>query len=269
MKKYKKVLSIAGSDSCGGAGVQADLKTFSSLSCYGATVITALTAQNTTGVKDVWEVPVEFVEKQIETVLDDIEIDAVKTGMLWSGELIERVAVLLKKYQVKNVVVDPVMVAQSGDSLVKGDVIDAYKKYLAPLTTVFTPNLPEASSFLGYELVKLRDMEKAAKEFALFGCENVLIKGGHLVGDDCVDVLYSTSKQERTFFKERRINTNNNHGTGCTLSSAIAAYLAKGYSVERAIGYSKQYITKALNAGAVYELGKGAGVPLHFHATWR
>ena len=127
MKKYKKVLSIAGSDSCGGAGIQADLKTFSSLSCYGTTVITALTAQNTTGVTDVWEGPVAFVEKQIEAVLDDIEIDAVKTGMLWSGELIECIAALLKKYQVKNVVVDPVMVAQSGDSLAKDDVIDAYK----------------------------------------------------------------------------------------------------------------------------------------------
>ncbi len=269
MKKYKKVLSIAGSDSGGGAGIQADLKTFSSLSCYGTTVITALTAQNTTGVKGVFEVPVEFVEKQVEAVLTDIGTDAVKIGMLWSGELIESVAVLLKKYKLKNVVIDPVMVAQSGDSLVKDDAIDAYKKHLIPLATVFTPNLSEASALLGYELIKLRDMEKAAKDFSVFGCENVLIKGGHLPGDECVDVLYSTIKKERTFLKERRISTKNNHGTGCTLSSAIAAYLAKGYSVEKAVGYSKQYITKALNAGAAYELGHGAAPPLHFHSTWR
>lgn len=269
MKKYKKVLSIAGSDSCGGAGVQADLKTISSLSCYGTTVITALTAQNTTGVKEIMAVPVGFVEKQIETVLDDIEVDAVKTGMLWSAEMIECIASLMRKYQVKNLVVDPVMVAQSGDSLAREDVIGAYREYLAPISAVFTPNLSEAAAFLDYEPVKLRDMEKAAQELAQLGCKNVLIKGGHLAGDECVDVLYSSVKQERIFFKERRINTKNNHGTGCTLSSAIAAHLAKGYSVEKAVGKAKQYITRALHAGAAYELGKGAGVPLHFHSTWR
>lgn len=269
MKEYKKVLSIAGSDSGAGAGIQADLKTFSSLSCYGTTVITALTAQNTTGVHGVFEVPVEFVEKQIEAVMTDIGTDAVKIGMLWSGELIESIAGLLKKYQLQNVVVDPVMVAQSGDSLVKDDAIDAYKEHLIPLATVFTPNLTEAAALLGYELVKLRDMEKAAKDFAVFGCENVLIKGGHLKGDECIDVFYSTVKKERTFFKERRINTKNNHGTGCTLSSAIAAYLAKGYSVEKAVGYAKKYITKALHAGAGYKIGKGAGALQHFPDNWR
>lgn len=269
MKQYKRVLSIAGSDSGGGAGIQADLKTFSALSCYGTTVITALTAQNTTGVTGVHEVPVDFVEKQVEAVLTDIGTDAVKIGMLWSGELIKSVAALIEKFKLKNVVVDPVMVAQSGDSLVQKDAIGAFTKYLIPLATVFTPNLAEAAALLGYELVKLRDMEKAAKDFAEFGCENILIKGGHLKGEDCVDVFYSTAKKERLFLKERRINTKNNHGTGCSLSSAIAAYLAKGYSVEKAVGYSKQYITKALHAGAGYQLGEGAGPPLHFHSLWR
>ena len=265
MKKYKRVLSIAGSDSGGGAGIQADLKTFSSLACYGSTVVTALTAQNTTGVKAVFEVPVSFVEKQIDAVIQDIGADAVKIGMLWSGELIEAVAVIIKKYDLKNIVVDPVMASQSGDSLVKDDIASALMKHLLPIATVFTPNLPEAEKMLGYNICKLRDMERAAHDFTDAGCEHVLIKGGHLDGDECVDVYLSSHKKDCVFFRERRINTVNNHGTGCTLSSAIAACLAKGHSPDNAVAKAKKYITSALSAGADFKIGKGSGPVLHFY----
>lgn len=264
MKQYKKVLSIAGSDSGGGAGIQADLKTVSALSCYGATVITALTAQNTTGVSEVHEVPVPFVISQAEAVLDDIGADAIKIGMLWSPEMIAAVGELIKRYDVKNVVFDPVMVAQSGDSLVKGNIEDAMKEHLLPLSTVFTPNLPEAERFLGAGIHKLRDMEKAAFEFIELGCSHVLVKGGHLEGDESVDVFLSKGDRKPCLLKERRIQTVNNHGTGCTLSSAIAAFLARGYSPEKAVGKAKEYITKALHAGAEYKIGSGSGPVKHF-----
>ncbi len=264
MKKYKTVLSIAGSDSGGGAGIQADLKTFSSLGCYGSTVVTALTAQNTTGVQSVYEVPVAFVEKQIDAVLTDIGADAVKIGMLWSDELIESVAGIIKKYGLKNIVVDPVMSSQSGHSLVKDNIAAALMKHLLPLATVFTPNLPEAEKLLGYPVCKLRDMETAAQGFVDAGCDNVLIKGGHLDGGECVDVYLSSRSKELILFRGRRIDTVNNHGTGCTLSSAIAACLAKGDTPEKAVAKSKKYITNALNAGADYSVGKGSGPVLHF-----
>ncbi len=264
-KTYCRLLTIAGSDSGGGAGIQADLKTFSALGCYGMSVITALTAQNTRGVTGIHPVPASFAEQQMEAVFSDIGADAVKIGMLYSAELIETVARQLNKYRIEKIILDPVMVAQSGDKLLQDDAVEALKEYLIPLATVVTPNLPEAQVLIGRELNTLEDMQEAARVIASGRCRSVLIKGGHLENSDaCTDILYLTDEDRFVILSSERIKTRNNHGTGCTLSSAIAAFLAKGENTEQAVRKAKAYIREAIRAGADYTIGQGHGPVDHF-----
>lgn len=263
-RTYHRVLTIAGSDSGGGAGIQADLKTIAANGCYGASVITALTAQNTLGVTGIHAVPVDFVAAQMDAVLGDIGADAVKIGMLFSPELIRTVARGLSRHGVKTIVLDPVMVAQSGDKLLQDEAIDALKSELIPLATLITPNLPEASVLLGREIATQEAAMQALTELAAMGCGNVLVKGGHLESGDSDDSLYLGSTKRIVTLPGVRIPTRNNHGTGCTLSSAIASNLAKGEDVETAVRHAKEYISKAIRAGAAYVIGRGHGPVHHF-----
>ena len=267
-KTYRRVLTIAGSDSGGGAGIQADLKTIAANGCYGMTVITALTAQNTHGVNAIHAVPLEFVRAQLDAVLTDIGCDAVKIGMLFSPELIRTVAESLQRYGVRRIVLDPVMVAQSGDKLLQTEAIDALKEYLIPLADIVTPNLPEVSVLLGREISQPEAMGAAAVELAGLGCRSVLIKGGHLETEDCDDCLYLREEKRMITFSGRRIATRNNHGTGCTLSSAIASFLAGGLEIEQAVREAKDYIAGAIEAGAAYSIGHGHGPVHHFYRFW-
>ncbi len=212
-KTYYKVLTIAGSDSGGGAGIQADLKTFSALGCYGMSVITVLTAQNTKGVTGIHAVPPLFAAEQMDAVLNDIGADAVKIGMLYSAELTEVVARGLMKHGVKKIVLDPVMVAQSGDKLLQNDAIEALKKYMIPLAAVVTPNLPEAEVLTGEKISGYEEMRGAARHISRHGCLSVLIKGGHSENGDSDDLLYLTQEERFVSFKGERIKTRNNHGT--------------------------------------------------------
>ena len=267
-KTYRRVLTIAGSDSGGGAGIQADLKTFAANGCYGASVITALTAQNTQGVRGIHAAPVEFVAQQLDAVLGDIGADAVKIGMLFSPELIATVARKLAEYRVAHIVLDPVMVAQSGDKLLQDDAVAALKTGLAPLAEVLTPNIPEAEVLLGRSISSYDAMAAAAAELARLGCRNVLVKGGHLEGEASDDCLYLGTEQRVVRLPGERVETRNNHGTGCTLSSAIAANLAKGAGMEAAVRHAKEYLTGAIRAGADYRLGHGHGPVHHFWRFW-
>jgi hydroxymethylpyrimidine/phosphomethylpyrimidine kinase len=267
-RRYTRVLTIAGSDSGGGAGIQADLKTFSALGCYGMSVVTVLTAQNTTGVTGIHAVPPDFVVQQMTAVFSDIGADAVKIGMLYSAELIQAVADGLRRHEASNIVLDPVMVAQSGDKLLQDAAITALKDNLLPLATVLTPNLPEAAVLLGQEVKGLDDMQAAAKSLAAFGSRSVLLKGGHAQGDDSSDVLYLADDDLCVVLEDRRVRTSNTHGTGCTLSSAIAAYLAKGEAIAPAIRKAKAYIGETIRAGAPYRLGHGSGPVHHFYSFW-
>ena len=267
-KKYHKVLAIAGSDPSGGAGIQADLKTISSLGCYGLTVITALTAQNTLGVAAVRPVPVSFAEKQLETLFRDTGADSVKVGMVYSSELIKAVARALRKYDAKNIVLDPVLVSQSGKRLLKEEAIVTLKDHLVPLATIMTPNLPEAACLSGHPLHTPDDRRSAVRELASLGSRYILLKGGHSEDDICNDLLYRASDERFTVFPGQRILTRNDHGTGCTLSSAIACYLAQGLPMEEAVGRAKQYVTRALEAGAGFALGRGRGPLHHFFDMW-
>ncbi len=264
-KVYRRVLTIAGSDSGGGAGIQADLKTMSANGCYGMSVITALTAQNTVGVSAIHAVPVDFVAAQMEAVLSDIGVDAVKIGMLFSPELIKTVAENLQKFAIRTIVLDPVMVAQSGDKLLQDEAIEALKEYLIPLAELITPNLPEASVLLGRDIATTAAIEQATVELTDFGCRNVLIKGGHLEGGDSDDCLYLGEEKRLVILPGQRIATRNNHGTGCTLSAAIASFIARGESVENAVRLAKEYITGAIRAGADYRIGHGHGPVHHFY----
>lgn len=268
-KRYHRVLTIAGSDSGGGAGIQADLKTFSALGCYGMSVITALTAQNTIGVNAIHAVPAAFVEKQMEAIFTDIGTDAVKIGMLYSAELVEAVAGQLKKYNPENIVLDPVMVSQSKDKLAQDKgLTEAIKEHLIPLTTVFTPNLPEASILLNRSIKKWEEMYQAARDLSIYGPESVLIKGGHVDADESNDLLFISSENRYITIKARRIITRNNHGTGCTISSAVASFLARGDSIEKAVKNAKEYITGAIHAGSEYQIGYGHGPVHHFYKFW-
>ena len=264
-KKYCRVLTIAGSDSGGGAGIQADLKTFSANGCYGMSVITALTAQNTVGVTGIHPVPVDFVRAQIEAVLSDIGADAVKIGMLFSPELIKCVAAELDRFQVEKIVLDPVMVATSGDKLLQDDAVQALKDHLVPMASIITPNLPEAEVLAGHAITSPDGVARAAAELTGLGCPDILIKGGHLEDGDSDDLLYLGREKRRVFLPADRIDTTNTHGTGCTLSSAIAANMARGRGVEEAVLLAKEYITGAIAAGADYELGRGHGPVHHFY----
>ncbi|MGD8344937.1 MAG: bifunctional hydroxymethylpyrimidine kinase/phosphomethylpyrimidine kinase [Desulfobacterales bacterium] len=267
-KQYRIVLTIAGSDSGGGAGIQADLKTFSAIGCYGMSAITALTAQNTRGVNGIHAVPPAFAVEQIDAVLSDIGADAIKIGMLYSAELIEAVAAALKKHRAHKIVLDPVMVAQSGDKLLQDDAVEAIKVYLMPLAAVMTPNLPEAVVLTGQTIQSRQDVETAASALAAHGSRSILIKGGH--GDDrqSSDLLYLADEDRPVWLTAQRIQTRNNHGTGCTLSSAIAAYLAKGHDIEQAVQRAKTFMNRAIAAGAAYTIGHGHGPVHHFFKWW-
>jgi hydroxymethylpyrimidine/phosphomethylpyrimidine kinase len=267
-KKYCRVLTVAGSDSGGGAGIQADLKSIAANGCYGLSVITALTAQNTLGVSAIHPVPVDFVRAQFDAVLPDIGCDAVKIGMLFSPELIGTVAECLQRHRVGLIVLDPVLVAQSGDRLVQEEAVAALREQLIPLADIITPNLPEASVLLGREIRTTTQIGDAARELARLGCGAVLIKGGHLSSGECDDYLYLARRQEALILPGKRITTVNNHGTGCTLSAAIAANLAQGCSIEEAARRAKEYITAAIAAGAAYTIGRGHGPVHHFHPFW-
>ena len=253
-------LTIAGSDSSGGAGIQADIKTMTMNGVYASSVVTALTAQNTTGVKSIMEVDEEFLEDQLGCVFTDICPDAVKTGMIPNAALMEVVSRNLKKYKAENIVVDPVMVATSGASLMKNEALNAMKTLLLPLATVITPNIPEATVLAGYEISERDSIEKCARELHdKYGCA-VLIKGGHGI-NDASDYLYSADGG--CWFVGERIANDNTHGTGCTLSSAIAANLAKGRSLTDAVSEAKKYLTDALRDGL--NLGKGSGPLNHLY----
>ncbi len=268
-KSYRTALTIAGSDSSGGAGIQADIKTFSALGCYAMSVITALTAQNTTGVRGIHAVPPEFAAEQLDAVFTDIPPDSVKVGMLYSAELIETVARRLIKHKARNIVVDPVMAAQSGDRLLKEEAVEAVKTYLMPLASVVTPNVPEAGIMLNRKVQSISGMEEAARDLAEFGSGSILVKGGHLEGNESTDILFIPSRDRLVKIRRARVDTRNNHGTGCTLSSAIASFLAHGLPLEEAVVQAKDYLTSAIQAGATYEIGKGHGPVHHFHRLWK
>lgn len=255
------VLSIAGSDPSGGAGIQADLKTFAAHGVYGMAAITALTAQNTQGVRSVVNSPERFVRDQIEAVFDDIEVSAVKIGMLSSAEIIEAVADCLERYSPKHIVLDPVMIASSGDMLIDMDALSAMKKRLFPLASVITPNIPEAEKLMRAAVL---DMELSAEKLLGLGVEAALLKGGHLKGDHCTD--YLAYKGGVKSYSAERIETENTHGTGCTLSSAIAANLAKGLELPHAVAAAKDYLTEALRAADMLEVGAGHG-PVNHNIT--
>lgn len=254
----KTALSIAGSDSCGGAGIQADIKTMTMNGVYAMSAVTALTAQNTTGVRAVYEVSQQFLKAQLDAVFEDIFPDAVKIGMVSSAELIRVIADRLKHYGAKNIVVDPVMIATSGSKLLKDDAIRVLQEELFPLAALVTPNIPEAEILSGVSVLCKEDMAEAAKVIhKRYGCA-VLLKGGHAV-NDANDLLYT--KNCCQWFEGCRIDNPNTHGTGCTLSSAIASNLAKGFSLEEAIKRAKEYIQGAL--GAMLDLGAGSGPMQH------
>ena len=258
MTEMKKALTIAGSDSSGGAGIQADIKTMTVNGVFAMSAITALTAQNTTGVSDILEASPEFLKEQLDSVFTDIFPDAVKIGMVSSGGLIEVIAERLIHYKAKNIVVDPVMVATSGAKLLQDDAIKTLEDKLFLLADVLTPNIPEAEILIGKKINSVEDMEEAAKEISSkYKCAT-LLKGGHAL-NDANDYLYANGTG--TWFKGERIDTENTHGTGCTLSSAIASNLAKGYPMDEAVQKAKDYISKALAAGL--DLGKGSGPMNH------
>lgn len=259
----KAVLSIAGSDCSGGAGIQADLKTIQAMGGYGMTAITALTAQNTTGVQAIYPVTREFLQQQLDSVFTDIPPQAVKIGMVAVPELIECIARTLRREGVENIVVDPVMVATSGSSLLESQAVEVLCRELFPLATVITPNIPEAEVLTGRKIEDASDMEAAAQELhERFGCA-VLCKGGHRI-EDANDVLVSAA--DVTWFKGERIDHPNTHGTGCTLSSAIATALALGADLEQAVASAKSYLEDCLRASL--DLGHGSG-PLNHRAGWR
>ncbi len=260
------VLSVAGSDPSGGAGIQADLKTFSALGAYGAAAITALTAQNTRGVTGVFPVPASFVTDQLDALFTDLDIRAVKTGMLGGPDVVGAVAAAIERYRVSNLVIDPVMVATSGDRLVSDETVEAIRDRLAPLATIITPNLPEAAALLGWDAVLPETATKAAEELRSLGTHAVLVKGGHGDGPDAVDVLADPDGTRE--YRAPRVHTRNTHGTGCTLSSAIAARLAQGAPLREAVAVAKRYVTGALRAADSLRVGHGAGPVHHFHSWW-
>lgn len=256
----KKALTIAGSDSGGGAGIQADLKTFTAYGVFGMSAITAITAQNTVGVQGVFELPTGIIAEQIKSIVSDIGTDAVKTGMLSSPDIVTTVANSIEKFELKNLVVDPVMVAKSGDPLLSENARKVVKERLLPLATVITPNLFEAEVLLDLSIKTIDDMKNAAEQLRKTGCQWVVIKGGHLADEvEAIDVVYNGKDFE--LLKAPRFNSRNTHGTGCTFSSAIAAGLAKGYEPLQAIKQAKEYITEAIRHGLA--IGKGHGPTNH------
>jgi len=263
MKQIPKALTIAGSDSGAGAGIQADLKTFAAVGVYGTSAITAITAQNTLGVTAIFALKPALVEAQIDAVVEDIGTHALKTGMLANSKIIAAVAKKIRDHGLNNLVVDPVMVAKSGDLLLRKDAIKALKSSLIPLATVVTPNLPEAEELTGIRVATTTHMREAARRILAMGARSVVIKGGHRRGP-AIDLFYDG----QTFreLRERRIRTRHTHGTGCTFSAAITGYLAHGIKVERAVVLAKTYISEAIQAA--FAIGAGHGPVHHFYRLW-
>lgn len=258
MRRYPTVLTIAGSDSGGGAGIQADLKTIAALGAYGASAITALTAQNTTGVLAIHPVPGEFLKSQLEAVFEDIIIDAVKIGMINTVETAEIIAKILDRFQPGFVIFDPVMVSTSGSKLIQDDTIDVLWKELFPRAALITPNLDEAKILVGREITNPDEMIKAAEEMIDKGCQAVLLKGGHLIAPKLFDVFVQKGEKPQ-IFESDYIESKNVHGTGCTLSSAIATYAALGNSLPESIRLAKIYVVGAIEAGKDIRTGNGSG----------
>lgn len=267
-KHYKRALTIAGSDPSGGAGIQADLKTFSACGCFGTSAIVAVVDENTVGVTGVHPVPVDFVTGQIKSVLDDIGTDAIKIGMLHSSELIVAIKETLLPYNIKNIVLDPVMVATSGDKLLQDEAIGTLKNELIPFARVITPNIPEAEILLGKEIKSQADLPKVIKDLSVNRSVSVLLKAGHLSDEKLTDVFYNAETDEIIELVSDRVYTKNTHGTGCTFSSAIAAFLARGFELNEAVKKAKEYMQKVIIAGADYEIGKGHGPVHHFVDFW-
>ena len=257
------VLTIAGSDSGAGAGIQADLKTFAALGVYGTSALTAVTAQNTVGVTAVHEIPTEVIAAQIEAVISDIGADAVKTGMLSSSAIVEMVAQELKRHGVERLVVDPVMIAKSGDSLLQPEAVEALRSKLLPLAALVTPNIPEAEVLTGLTITSLDDMRRAAELIVGMGSRSVVVKGGHLAGP-ATDLFYDGAQFKE--FTAPRIDTANTHGTGCTFASAVAAGLACDMRVFDAVAQAKEYVTEAILRS--FPIGQGHGPLNHFYKLW-
>lgn len=269
MNRYPIVLSIAGSDCSGGAGIQADLKTISALGAYAATAITAITVQNTTGVRAIHSVPSEFVRGQIEAVMEDLKPDAIKIGMINDVTIVRVITEILLKYKGCPVVFDPVMVSTSGSKLIEDDAIEVIKKELFPLVQLITPNLNEAEVLTGHPIQILQEMKIAASELLQYGSSAVLVKGGHLKGDKMYDVLQIAREKEPYLFTSDKIESKNTHGTGCTLSSSIATFLALGMELPRAVEKAKKYVHQAIFAGKNIQIGHGNGPVNHTYAPAR
>ncbi|MDX2164119.1 MAG: bifunctional hydroxymethylpyrimidine kinase/phosphomethylpyrimidine kinase [Gammaproteobacteria bacterium] len=258
------VLSIAGTDPSGGAGIQADIKTISATGSYAASVITALVAQNTQRVDAIFELTPLFLEQQLDAVFSDLDIKAIKIGMLHNKDVIDIVGKYLKNYK-GFVVLDPVMVAKNGAALLQPDIIDYLKDNLLSYATVITPNIPEAEKLLETSINSYVEMESAAKTLGEKFNINILLKGGHLNAEQSSDVLYTAANKKFHWFHAPKINTKNTHGTGCTLSSAIASYLAQGFELPKSIQLAKDYLTRALESGSKFNIGKGFGPVDHFY----
>jgi hydroxymethylpyrimidine/phosphomethylpyrimidine kinase len=256
-------MTIAGSDSGGGAGIQADLKTFAALGVFGTSTLTAITAQNTVGVTAVHEIPTDIIAAQIDAVITDIGADAVKTGMLASVAIVETVADGIRRHGITRLVVDPVMVAKSGDRLLREEAIAAVREMLLPLASVVTPNIPEAQDLTGMTVEDDDDVRRVAQAIIDMGAASVVVKGGHRAGPP-TDVFYDGDRFLE--FTTERIDTVNTHGTGCTFASAVAAYLAHGKTVPEAVGAAKEYVTEAIRGS--YPVGQGHGPLHHFHGFW-
>jgi len=264
VRNTKKVLTIAGSDCSGGAGIQADIKTFAAHGVYGMSVIVSVVAENTARVIGVQDITAEMIEKQIDAVFEDIGADAVKVGMLSQSVCMEAVARRLREYRAQNIVVDPVMIAKNGCPLMNPDSINTLMHEILPLAYMLTPNIPEAEKISGMKIGSLEDMERAARRIGGLGVKNVLVKGGHAEGD-ALDVLYDGKRFYH--FSTERINTKNTHGTGCTYSSAIASNLALGFSLPEAVKKAKEYVTTAIRHSLA--IGKGCGPTHHFYDLYR
>lgn len=263
VKRYYKVLTIAGSDSGGGAGIQADIKAISAMGCFATTAITAVTVQNTIGVQAVHPIPLDILEGQIDAVLSDIGTDAIKIGMLHSADVVNLVANKIKQYGITNVVLDPVMVSTSGHRLIEDNAIEHIKKCLIPLVRVITPNIPEAEILSGCKITGEQDFKNTARLLSNNGSISVLLKAGHLDGDTLVDYFYNAEEDTFTLLPSKRVNTRNTHGTGCTLSSAFASALARGENLTMAALSAKHFIEQAIISGADIEIGHGHGPVNH------
>ncbi|MDP3560237.1 MAG: bifunctional hydroxymethylpyrimidine kinase/phosphomethylpyrimidine kinase [Legionellaceae bacterium] len=259
------VVSIAGTDPSGGAGIQADIKAISATGAYAASVITALVAQNTQGVQAIQEIPADFVRQQMHSVFSDLDVQAVKIGMLHDARIIEVIADEIAQLKPAHVVFDPVMVAKDGSVLLDLDTISLLKQRLLSTISLITPNLFEAEHLLGARIASLSDMEAAAKRIGEHFKIHVLIKGGHLDGKQSSDILYNCHTQESHWLHAERVSTKNTHGTGCSLSAAIASYLAQGFSLYESINSAKQYLTQAIQSGATQHIGQGCGPIDHFY----